>query len=196
MLKTTLFSTLFIFGLFFQGCSSDDTKKTKIDAAKANNLLASNEIVLKDTHKQQYILKKTPQGYKLKGAEDKILLLNIFATWCPPCRAEASHLSSLAQKYKDKLIILGVTIEDGIEDGIEDEKLEIFKKEYNANYPIVNSAENDKLITDLTKKLKFGRDFGIPLLVLLKNGEIIHFFQGATEEEFIESEIKKALENK
>jgi thiol-disulfide isomerase/thioredoxin len=192
MFQSTLFSTLLILGLLLQGCSSDDAQKTKIDTAKANDLLATNEIVLKATNGQQYILKKSPQGYILKNAEDKILLLDIFATWCPPCRAEASHLSSLAQKYKEDLVVLGISIEDGI----ENEKLEIFKKEYKATYPIVNSTANEKLINDLTKKLKLGRDFGIPLLVLFKDGKLIHFFQGATEEEFIESEIKKVLENK
>jgi len=189
MLKTALFSTFILFGTLFVGCSSSDEKSQETNNAKANEILATNEIVLTDTQQNQYILKKTPQGYTLKSDPKKLLLLDIFATWCPPCRAEAPHLSSLAKKYKDDIVVLGVTIENGI----ENEKLDIFKKEYQANYPIANSSENEKLIEDVASKLNLGRDFGIPLLVLVKDGKIIHHFQGAVEEEFIESEIKKAL---
>ena len=190
MLKTALFSTFILLGTtLFVGCSSSETKSQDTNNAKANEILATNEIILTDTQQKQYILKKTPQGYILKDNPKKLLILDIFATWCPPCRAEAPHLSSLAKKYKDDIIVLGVTIENGI----ENEKLDIFKKNYHANYPIVNSTENEKLIEDVASKLHLGRDFGIPLLVLVKDGKIIHHFQGAVEEEFIESEIKKAL---
>ena len=189
MLKTALFSTFILFGTLFVGCTSSDEKSQETNNAKANEILATNEIVLTDTQQNQYILKKTPQGYTLKSDPKKLLLLDIFATWCPPCRAEVPHLSSLAKKYKDDIVVLGVTIENGI----ENEKLDIFKKEYQANYPIANSSENEKLIEDVASKLNLGRDFGIPLLVLVKDGKIIHHFQGAVEEEFIESEIKKAL---
>jgi thiol-disulfide isomerase/thioredoxin len=189
MLKTALFSTFILFSTLFVGCSSSNEKSQETNNAKANEILATNEIVLTDTQQNQYILKKTPQGYTLKSDPKKLLLLDIFATWCPPCRAEVPHLSSLAKKYKDDIVVLGVTIENGI----ENEKLDIFKKEYQANYPIANSSENEKLIEDVASKLNLGRDFGIPLLVLVKDGKIIHHFQGAVEEEFIESEIKKAL---
>jgi len=191
MFKTTLFSLL-ILGTLFNACSSsnhEETKSTNSDVKKANELLARNEIVLTDTKQNQYILKKTAQAYELQSDPKKLLILDIFATWCPPCRAEAPHLSSLQKKYKDEILVLGVTIEDGI----ENEKLNFFQKEYQANYPLVNSSENNKLIEDVAKKLKLGQNFGIPLLVLIKDGKIIHYFQGATEEEFIESEIKKAL---
>jgi len=187
MFKTTLFSLLLL-GTVFVGCSSDENTKES-ETAKANALLAKNEIVLTDTQQNQYILKKTAEAYELKGDPKKLLILDIFATWCPPCRAEAPHLSSLQKKYKDEILVLGVTIENGIENA----KLESFKKEYKVNYPLVNSTENERLIEDVAQKLKLGRNFGIPLLVLIKDGKIIHYFQGATEEEFIESEIKKAL---
>jgi len=189
MFKTTLFSLLIV-GTLFVGCSSSDQKgEDKNNNAKANALLATNEIVLTDLEQKQYILEKTPQAYVLKSDPKKLLILDIFATWCPPCRAEVPHLSSLQKKYKDDILVLGVTIENGI----DNEKLKIFQKTYHANYPLVNSTENQKLVEDIAKKLKLGRDFGIPLLVLMKDGKLIHYFQGATEEEFIESEIKKAL---
>ncbi|MEN4052395.1 MULTISPECIES: TlpA disulfide reductase family protein [Sulfurimonas] len=185
MLKITLLSSLLAFSLLFQACSSDEDK-----AAEANALLAKNEIVLTATDNSQYVLKKVNEGFKLDNSDAKILILDIFATWCPPCQAEASHLTSLQKKYKNKIKIIGVTIEDNI----QNTKLESFKRDYDANYTLVNAPENRRLVDEIAEKLQLGSNFGIPLLVIYKDGKLVHYYQGAVEEEFIESDIKRALE--
>jgi thiol-disulfide isomerase/thioredoxin len=184
MLKISLLSSLLAFSLLFEACSSDEDK-----AAKANALLAKNEIVLRATDNKQYVLKKVADGFKLDNTDTELLILDIFATWCPPCQAEATHLSSLLKKYSQDIVILGVTIEDGI----ENDKLTMFQKTFHATYPLVNSQENRRIINTIAQQLKLGNNFGIPLLVLYKDGKVINYFQGATEEEFIESDIKRAL---
>lgn len=185
MRKTSLLTTLLAISLLFNACSNE----TQNDEQGANSLLATNEIVLTSLNKKQYVLEKTDQGLQLQGAKGKVVIYDIFATWCPPCQAEASHLASLQKKYKDKLIILGVTVENNIPDA----KLEKFRQQFQADYTLVNSSENMRLIDEVAKQLQLGRDFGIPLMVMYKDGKIINYYQGATEEEFIESDIKKAL---
>lgn len=184
MSKTLLYSTLLAFTLLFNACSSESE-----NAQDANAMVSTNEYVLTALNKMQYVLVKTQNGFKVNQAEGKVLLIDIFATWCPPCQAEASHLTSLQEKYKDDLIVLGVTVEEGI----EDTKIEAFKNEFDAHYPMVNSTENRRLINAVAEQLNIGRNFGIPLMALYKDGKFINFYQGATEEEFIESDIKKAL---
>ncbi|WP_457749970.1 TlpA family protein disulfide reductase [Sulfurimonas sp.] len=186
MRKIPLLTTLLTIGLLFGACS----KEKENNEAAANALLATNEIVLTSLDNKQFVVKKTDNGLKLEGAKDKVVIYDIFATWCPPCQAEASHLASLQKKYKNKLIVLGISVENNI----PNEKLEAFRKQHNANYTLVNSSENKRIINEIAKELKLGRDFGIPLMVLYKDGKIINYYQGATEEEFIESDIKKALE--
>ncbi|MDF1877840.1 TlpA family protein disulfide reductase, partial [Sulfurimonas sp. SAG-AH-194-L11] len=139
--------------------------------------------------KTLYTVKKSPTGFSIKEAQGKVIILDIFATWCPPCQAEASHLSSLQKKYKDSLLVLGITVENDIENA----KLQNFKTQYSADYALVNSNENARLIDALAKKLKIGSNFGIPLMAMYKDGVLINFYQGAVEEEFLESDIKKAL---
>jgi len=185
MKKIPLLTTLLTIGLLFGACSKDE----KNSEQEANSLLATNEIVLTSLNKKQFIVKKTDTGLKLKDAKGKVVIYDIFATWCPPCQAEASHLASLQKKYKNKLIVLGVTVENNI----PNEKLQEFRKQHHADYTLVNSSENTRLIDAVAKQLKLGRDFGIPLMVLYKDGKILNYYQGATEEEFIESDIKKAL---
>lgn len=184
MSKTILISTLISLSLLFTACS--DNKAAQDDA---NSMLSKNEFILTALDKSNITVKKAPTGFSIKGKENKIVILDIFATWCPPCQAEASHLSNLQKKYKDSLRVIGVSVEDGVADA----KLQDFRAEHKANYMLVNSSENSRLIDAVAAELKVGRNFGIPLMAMYKNGKLINYYQGATEEEFIESDIKKAL---
>jgi len=96
-MKTSILLALLTFSLFFQACSNEDKSNTH----KANNMLATNEYVLSDLNNTQLIAQKKNAGFSLDNAEGKVIIFDIFATWCPPCRAAASHLSSLQEKYKD-----------------------------------------------------------------------------------------------
>ncbi len=67
----------------------------------------------------------------------KVVIVNFWATWCPPCRAEIPDLIALQNKYKDQLVIVGISDDD--------DPPEVVKKwaaEHRMNYPVVmNSAE-------------------------------------------------------
>jgi thiol-disulfide isomerase/thioredoxin len=188
MLKVSLLSSLIAISLLFKACSSE--KKEQKSQNKTLKVMPKDEITLTSIDNTDYILKKTKDGFKLKNSKEQLLILDIFATWCPPCQAEAPHLSALQKKYKQKIKVIGISIEDNI----PNEKLEAFKKNFNANYTLVNSPKNRELIDNIADKLQLGRNFGIPLLVIYKDGKLVHYYQGAVEEEFIDSDIKKALE--
>ncbi|WP_297684227.1 TlpA disulfide reductase family protein [Sulfurimonas sp.] len=183
MFKKSILFISILFTLIFQGCSSGED-------SNVNDMVSSNEYVLTGLDKKQYIVKKEGEGFVLDGAEGKVVIFDIFATWCPPCRAAAPHLTSLQEKYKDDLVIIGITIEDGI----LDEKLQEFKKEYNAEYIIVNSKQNRPLCNAIATELELGDRYPIPTMALYKDGKLINYFVGATEEEFVESDIKRALD--
>ncbi len=187
MLKLSLFTSIITLSLLFSACSNTDNSSDEVNAA--NSILSSNEFSLTSLDNTIYTVKKSPTGFSVKEAQGKVIILDIFATWCPPCQAEATHLSSLQEKYKDTLLVLGITVEDNIDNS----KLLDFRSEFNANYVLVNSSENSRLITALAKKLNVGQNFGIPLMAMYKDGQLVNFYQGAVEEEFIESDIKKAL---
>jgi len=180
--KVLLTSTLLSVSLLFQACSSDEKDS-------ANTMVSTNEFILTELNNTQFVSHKIATGFTINGAEGKVVLFDIFATWCPPCQAEATHLTSLQEKYKDELLIIGISVEEGIQNN----KLEVFRREFNAQYPIVNSSQNHRFIRALAKELDVGRNFGIPLMALYKDGTLINYYQGAVEEEFLESDIKKAL---
>ena len=69
----------------------------------------------------------------LAGQRGKVVLLNVWATWCHPCREEIPELQQLLQRYGARgLELIGVSVDaDGNDDGIE-----AFAKEFRMTYPI------------------------------------------------------------
>ena len=71
---------------------------------------------------------KTISSADLRG---KVVLVNFWATWCPPCRAEIPDLIKLQEKYRDKLVVLGIS-----EDEAPLEEVKAFVNEQKMNYPV------------------------------------------------------------
>jgi thiol-disulfide isomerase/thioredoxin len=61
----------------------------------------------------------------------KVVLLNFWATWCPPCRAEIPDLVALQDKYADQLVVLGISEDEGSVDEVRR-----FAEQFKINYPI------------------------------------------------------------
>jgi len=65
----------------------------------------------------------------------KVVLINFWATWCPPCLAEIPALVALQEKYKDELLIVGIS-----EDHAPVDFVKTFAAERKINYPLVMST--------------------------------------------------------
>jgi thiol-disulfide isomerase/thioredoxin len=72
---------------------------------------------------------RTIDSQSLRG---KVVLLNFWATWCPPCRAEIPDLIALQEKYRDRLQIVGIS-----EDEAPPDVVRRFVAEHRMNYPVV-----------------------------------------------------------
>lgn len=61
----------------------------------------------------------------------KVIMLNFFATWCPPCRSEIPEIVALRNSYPpDKLLILGLSVDE------DKAPLPLFLKQLKVNYPV------------------------------------------------------------
>jgi len=127
-----------------------------------------------------------PQGVKqdISQYQGKIIVLNFWATWCPPCREEMPELSALYQEYKNKnVVVLGVALDDLA-------SVITFLKSSPVNYPIYIS-ENEGV--DLGTEL--GNDQGVlPYTVIIDtDGNVIKTFFGRINKQLLESTIKTLL---
>src|SRR5262245_44825605 len=87
-----------------------------------------------------FVLKDT-QGKPVRLADykGKLIVLNFWATWCIPCRAEIPALVELQSKYaRQGLQVIGVSIDDPVE------KMQPFAAQYKVNYPVLTAFKNEK----------------------------------------------------
>jgi peroxiredoxin len=85
------------------------------------------------------------RNVSLSDFRGKVVLLDFWATWCPPCRMSIPELVKLQDKYRDAgLEILGISLDDP-QDG-RNRYLEEFRKKYKINYRIL--LFNSKVMQD------------------------------------------------
>ena len=71
---------------------------------------------------------------KLSGLRGKVIVVNFWTTWCPPCRAETPALERSYEAYKDSdVVVLGVNLTD--QDSLKE--VESFVHEFGLTYPIL-----------------------------------------------------------
>ena len=122
----------------------------------------------------------------LSDYKGKVILLDFWATWCPPCRKEIPGFIELYNTYKSRgLVVIGVSMDDA--EDIPDVKR--FAAQIKMNYPILlGSGREDDL------KPAFGE---LPLptsFVIARDGRICARHDGLTAKEQVEREITALLQ--
>ncbi|MGE3957398.1 MAG: TlpA disulfide reductase family protein [Vicinamibacterales bacterium] len=123
---------------------------------------------------------KTLDGRTLRTEElrGKVVLVNFWATWCPPCRAEIPDLVALQERYREQLVIVGISQDEEPTDVVSR-----FVAEHKVNYPIVmTTPETEKAFPGVT---------GLPTtFVLDRAGFIVQKHIGLLDAGTAEREIK------
>jgi thiol-disulfide isomerase/thioredoxin len=118
----------------------------------------------------------------LASFKGKVILLNFWATWCGPCRAEIPALVELQEEYGDDLVVLGFSVDDPVE------KLKPYADDYKINYPVlVGNGRQD--VQDA-----FGPLWGIPVSVIIdREGRVAKKHSGIMSKEQFKREIAALL---
>ncbi|URA11037.1 TlpA family protein disulfide reductase [Thermospira aquatica] len=105
---------------------------------------------------------------RLEAYRGKVVLLNFWATWCPPCQAEIPDLVRLYQDFGDRLVVIGISLDRGPN---AKELVQDFYKQFKMNYPVVMGS--DQLA------MRYGGISGIPTsFVIDKQGRIVEKIVG------------------
>jgi peroxiredoxin len=119
----------------------------------------------------------------LASFKGKVILLNFWATWCGPCKAEIPGFVELQNQYgKDGLVIVGYSVDD------EAPKARAFANEYKMNYPVLLGEGREDV------QEAYGPIWGIPAsFIISRDGRVCQKHLGIAPKAVFEKEIKALL---
>ena len=119
---------------------------------------------------------------KLSDFKGKVIILDFWATWCPPCRAEIPGFVAIQKKYADKgLTVVGVSVDQQGASVVKP-----FMQQLKMNYPVV--LANAKMIGD------YGDIGSIPTTFIIdRQGNIVSVHQKFTDRATFEGQIQSLL---
>jgi thiol-disulfide isomerase/thioredoxin len=110
------------------------------------------------------------QKTKLADYSGKVLIVDLWATWCGPCKQEIPHLVEIAKEYKEKGVeVIGLTNENPETDA---EWVKQFSEAFNINYRI--GWADDEMQAGLTR----GRNSIPQTFIIGRDGKIVRHFVG------------------
>ena len=153
----------------------------KLDAAPSplcdkNPKAANLNFVLKDF---------AGKDFDLAAQKGKVILLDFWATWCPPCKVEIPWFVEFQQKYGSQgFIVVGVSVDDSAA------KLKTFGDQYKVNYPLLIGDGR----SDIKGPRGYNAGWGLPKTVLIdRSGTICKVHVGLSVKEHFEQQIKSLL---
>jgi peroxiredoxin len=162
-----ILSLLFIIFALFLGCETNaDTKEVK-----------APDFTLQDL---------SGKSVSLSQYNGSIVVLDFWATWCPPCRMSIPELVKLQDQYRDKgLVILGISVDST---DTKNAYLSSFKEKFKINYPILRVDEK-------TISQYFGNsEISIPILFIINRKGIVVDMHSGYSPGAVEKSLKKILQ--
>lgn len=105
---------------------------------------------IKDINGVTYEVQGTQEGMIFKGLEGRVIFLEFFGHKCPPCLASIPHLIELQKKYKDKVTIVAVEVQNQTE-----KELQEFVKENNINYIAIAGENANEFIDYIAQRAEW-----------------------------------------
>lgn len=192
---------LLVIGVVALGCANQDAeaqqpKNTSKNAA-TTTANASQVYALKAVQSAKGVMLPdfswTVNGKDVKFSEytkGKTVFLNYWATWCPPCRREIPDIVELAKEYGDKVVFIGIALENESTAAAGQKLVSAFATKSGINYVnLVAIGDVQGSVSAL-----YGAVESIPTTFIFnKNGKIAQRIDGSTNKESFLMELKKAM---
>lgn len=119
---------------------------------------------------------------RLSDLRGKVVLIEFWATWCPPCRESIPAMNEIYKRYSERgLVILGISVDKG--QNVTDD-LRAFVREYSILYPVLIDSKNINNLYGV---------YSIPTTLLIdKEGKVVLKNIGFSPE--LEDKLSKEIE--
>ena len=161
------------------GGVSDDPRYGVVELPADRNVTGQRPLAEVGRAGPDFLLERPEGGeLRLSDLQGQPVLLNFWASWCQPCRAEMPELVVAYERYRDRgLVIVGVDLQEADSTVLE------FAEEFGIQFPLV--IDRDGELSDVWRL--GGPVDGIPTSYFIDDtGVILELFYGPMEEENIE----------
>src|SRR3954465_4816246 len=168
-------ATIALVSLLAYGLASGDGARTLDEAIARGERPAAPKLDLPP-------LKGAPQGRPLGDYRGKVVVLNVWASWCPPCRDEPPLLQRWHRKIAPRGgLVLGVDVQD------IDSDARGFIREYKLTYPHIRDKEGDNV------RSEYGV-VGYPeTFVIDRQGRVAALQRGPVDDKFMQQAVEPLL---
>ncbi|WP_457678226.1 TlpA family protein disulfide reductase [Thermovibrio sp.] len=131
-----LLTAVLVLSLFsFSGCEKEVKESSQVKSETTKSVASQSR---KDLAYDFTFTDVNGQKHKLSDYRGKVVIVQFFGTYCPPCRAEIPVLEELYKKYNGKLVVIGLSV-DYI--GEPPQKLKPFAERMGITYPVGPATE-------------------------------------------------------
>jgi peroxiredoxin len=116
----------------------------------------------------------------LAGYRGKLVLVDFWASWCPPCIVEMPHLVALQKRHAGKLQVIGIAMDDEVATAKET------VAQHRLNYPVV--------MGDVALGHLYGGVLGLPQFYLIgRDGKVLRGWRGDFDHRELYAAVETAL---
>ena len=192
--KPLFFFCLCFFSVFVLiGCLGGQTNDTSSGKKSGKRSSALHQEMAIGSEAPDFTAKlNNGETFTLSDKKGQVILLNFWATWCPPCKAEMPDIQKLYEKSategEDAVIVLGVAAPNMGQEGSEEE-IAAFMEEKGYTYPVLMDTEGE--LFNSYGIMSFPTTFMID-----RDGNVFGYVSGMLSADMMDSIVRQTLDGK